>query len=250
MQARKDKLLEVNGPRVRIHDMHPFGFLDKIKGLGSYASRALVQRGIVFSGYEDERSRQDILQNFYWLREIDIGAEELVLVRGSDLAGGILREDGAYGHVGNIRSAVSKGMPLDFYLSRGLEPFVEKLGIGWHQISTPPPAIAEMFDDKYRLRCIGDELGMNHAFSPWELVPTEFSQIMQARERVLKQAQSIIPTDIVYLKVHNYDGGAGILRLNPETPEKDLRAFLEEYAHGRLTLLSFSTLILYHSRLI
>ncbi len=234
MQRRADKWMEIVKPRVRIHDMYPFGFLDKIKGLGSYASRALVQRGIVFSGYEDERSRRDIMDNFYWLRDIGIGAEELVMVRGSNITGGILKEDGAFGHVERIRNAVARGMPLDFYLSRGLEPFVEKLGIGWHQISTPQPTVAEMFDDKYRLRCIGDGLNMRKAFSPWELVPTDFEQVMKARKRVLQLAQNIIPTDIVYLKVHNYDGGAGILRLNTDTPEKDLRAFLTEYAGHNL----------------
>jgi hypothetical protein len=229
MKRRHDAWTEVERPRVRIHDMFPFGFLDKIKGLGSYASRALVQNGIVYSGYEDPDSRRDIVENHNWLREIEVGASKLVLVRGSDLVGGILKEDKALGHLDNIRAAIKAGMPLDFYLSRGLEPFVQKLGIGWDQISTPPPVIAERFDDKYRLRCMGNNLRMHQAFSPWELVDAEFDAVMQARKRVLERSQKLISTDIVYLKVHDYDGGAGIMRLNADTPLQSLRDFLEEF---------------------
>ncbi|MDF1497017.1 MAG: hypothetical protein P1P90_03070 [Patescibacteria group bacterium] len=223
--------LEIAKERVRIHDMSPFGvFLSKIKGLGSYASRALVQRGIVFSGYEDERSRSNIVANHKFLKyHAGIGAQELVLVRGNNLARALIEQDQALGCMEMIRQAVHSGMPLDFYLTRYMEYFVEKLGLGWHQISTAQPTIADMFDDKYRLRCLGDELNMRRAFSPWELVSAEFESVMQARERVLLEANAVVPTDIVYLKVHDYDGGVGIMRLNKDTPDDELREFLDEY---------------------
>lgn len=238
MQRFSDPWLEISKARVRIHDMSPFGaFLTKIKGLGSYASRALVQRGIVFTGYNSDRSGRDIMANQKFLaNHAGIGASEVVLVRGNNLAQAIMEQDQKLALLDKIRKAVASGMPLEFYLTRSMEPLVQKLGIGWHQISTALPAIASTFDDKYQLRYLGDTLNMRHAFSPWEMVPAERESVLKARERVLEAAKSVIPTDIVYMKVHDYDGGVGIKRWDADMPEHELRAFLDEYAGCSLVM--------------
>ena len=234
----QDPWLEIPKPRVRIHCMSPFGvFLDKIVGLSEYAGRAVVQNGIVYCGYVSETSRKNIVASHKMLKNrAGIGADELVMVKGENLSQSILDDRASNDYLEMIRRQVASGMPLDFYLTRNMEGFVAKLGIGWHQISTAQPAIAEMFDDKYRLRCLGDTLNMRRAFSPWELVPTEFDAVMEARERVLLEAYSRVPTDIVYLKVHDYDGGVGVLRLDPNTPKEKLGEFLDEYRGCNLVM--------------
>jgi hypothetical protein len=230
-------------PRVLIHDMFPFGFLDEIAGLGSYASRALVMRGEVFSGFEDEKTRKNIVLNHEMLKAIGIGADKLTLIRGSDLVGGIIREDNVFNHFGQIRRAVAAGMPLDFYLSRGLEPFVQKLGIGWDKISTVQPTTAAMFDDKYRLRCIGiDNPKMQQAFAAYERISLSYNKLENAydavdavRQRIIQKAMAIIPTNTVYLKAEGLDGGVGILRWDQDTPRSVVEEFLQKFAgHGLL----------------
>ncbi|MBD3281313.1 hypothetical protein GF391_01045 [Candidatus Uhrbacteria bacterium] len=213
--------------------MSPFGvFLNKIVGLSEYAGRAVVQKGKVYCGYVSETSRKNIVASHKMLKNrAGIGADELVMVRGENLSRSILEQSVSMDYPEMIRRSVADGMPLEFYLTRNMDDFVTKLGIGWHQISTAQPTIAEMFDDKYRLRCLGDTLNMRRAFSPWQYVQANLDAVREARDRVLLEAHAGVPTDIVYLKVHDYDGGVGVMRLDSDTPEEKLREFLDEY-HG------------------
>jgi len=210
--------------------MHAFGdFLtQRIPKLESYGGRVLTQTGMGFSGDTSDIGRSDVAANYEWFREIKIGLDKLFQLEGSNLIEAISR-DNSHGYMQIIREQIAQGWPLEFYLSRGMDAFLAKAEISWNQVRTPPPSIADQFDDKLNLRYLGERLEMRHAFPAWQQASTDYDAVAEARELVLKEAASVVPTDTVFLKVHDFDGGVGIFELRPETPDYLLRAFLREH---------------------
>lgn len=212
-----------------VHDMSPFGFLKGITGLAAYASRALVCPGTAVAGFANQESHRALTANFDWLRHIGIGADSLIVVPGENLRSGLLQSKGKP-LLYLISESIGSGRPLNFFLSRNMEQVVKALGLRWDAVTTAPPDIAELFDDKHYLRCLGAKLGVDRAFPAWEFVSSSYQHVKDSRKRVLAWAQdNHLPTDYVFLKAHDTDGGAGLLRWGPETSEKEVTEFCRQY---------------------
>lgn len=218
-----------------IHDMSPFHFLARLNahGLGSYPSRAMVCPGTTVTGYDDHQSFADLLENQNYLRRVGIGTDKIIPIQGTNVMDGLLRDDGSLGLV--RRSIHESGRPLRLYLTRSMEPLVTRLGLGWDDILTPEWSLAERFDDKRKLRELGLELGA-HRFVPWRfLTEKDLPHIRDIRAGIFAEADEVVPTEIVFLKRPDYDGGEGLLKWRPETPWEEVRIFLEEHLrHGVL----------------
>ncbi|MDD5726013.1 MAG: hypothetical protein PHC53_01190 [Patescibacteria group bacterium] len=212
-----------------VHDMSPFGFLKGITGLAAYASRALVCPGTAVAGFANQESCHSLTANFDWLRHIGIGADHLIVVPCENLRSGLLQPNGA-NFLPLISESIRNGRPLNFFLSRNMGTLVKALGLTWDAVTTAQPEIAEFFDDKHYLRCLGAKLGVDKAFPAWEFVSSNFKNVKDSRKRVLGWARdNHLPTEHVFLKAHDTDGGAGLLRWGPETPEKDVSEFCHQY---------------------
>ncbi|MFZ6015754.1 MAG: hypothetical protein ACOYUZ_05395 [Patescibacteria group bacterium] len=212
--------------QISIHDMSPFHFLQGISGLSAYASRALVCPGIVIAGYNSETSLESLKQSFDALRRLDVGAQELIVLQGENLMEALLRP-----HASSIMSRftffLENGWPISFFLSRDMEMLVDAIGFGWDCILTPRPDIATIYDDKHYVRCLADKLGISHAFPAWKYLSSNLEDLYATRQRILATANP--PTDTVFLKVHDFDGGEGILRWDNLTPRAKVEEFANKY---------------------
>lgn len=217
-------------PQTSVHDMSPMGYLEGIEGLSAYASRALVCPGTAVVGAVSTADKDNINANHAWLKSIGVGAEKMILVEGENLRQGILCGPIGKNHMARVIDAIFlRRQPLSLFLPRDMEPLVMALGLDWLSVLTPRPDIAKMFDDKHSVRCLAASLGMGNVFPVWEYVTSTTDDLFRACTRVLNAARSVLPTDTVYLKVHDYDGGLGILRWSPETQPEHIAAFVRKY---------------------
>ena len=208
------------------HDMSPFSFLKKIPGLPEYAGRATVCPGLTIVGCSTQAAHDNLLQNSADLGHICIGASSLLLIEGTNIGKALAAPESD--HIRQrMRFFLENGWPLSFFLSRSMEPVVEALQISWDDVLTPHPEIAELFDDKHYVRLIAKKLGLHDTFPPWAYISSNIADLYRERAKILEEAP--IPTNTVFLKVHNYDGGEGILRWTDETEPEVVRRFAKKY---------------------
>ncbi len=219
-----------------VHDMSsPFSCLEGLRahGLGSYPGRAVVFRdGVVVTGADSPRGESDIHENHQSLQKVGLGAQKVIVVPGSNLQEDLL---GDADRLAQVRRAVSQdGRPLSLYLARGMEPLLAALGVRWQDTDAASWEVASVFDDKYCCRLLGYELGLGatQAFPAWHFVQGEcdLNQLERIRAEVLQTATwKGLPTTVVVLKRHDFDGGEGILFWDDETSEAELLAYCERH---------------------
>lgn len=237
---REARAMDIRPPQTLVHDMSsPFGFLRNLRarGLDSYPSRAAVfSQGVVVTGADSGMCALDIQANHQSLQRMGIGAKELVVVPGTNLQQGLLRNPELLRHV---RHAIfERGRPLSLYLARGMEPLLAALGVRWQETDAAVWEVASLFDDKHTCRLLGRELGVTPCFPAWQFIQGECSldSLEQARAEVLCTANwRGLPTTVVALKRQDYDGGEGIFFWEKTTSASELLAYCEEHgAHGFL----------------
>ncbi len=224
-------------PETHVHDMvAPFHFLRHLRacGLGNYPARAMVCIGTTVTGADTDACRKDLLRNHEFNRRVQIGADKLVIVHGDDLMMGLIRDENL---LSRVRASIFEQLrPLRMYLSRNMDPLVKKLGLSWEDVLTPDWEIAGRFDNKLQIRMMSLALD-GGGFTPWRYVKSEDApELYQARREVLEESDLFIPTEVVFLKRPDFDGGEGIFRWDPHTPPKKLRCFLDEHAGHDLLL--------------
>lgn len=220
---------------VFVHDMlSPFGFLTGLRahGLANYPSRAMVfPGGVVVTSVDSERDTWNIKENHGSLLELGMGAERVVVVPGGNLQQGLLDSPWL---LSQIRQAVTQeGRPLSLYLARGMEPLLAALDMRWQETDAADWAIASLFDDKYRCRRLGLRLNQTMSFPAWQFLQGEcgLDELAQARDEVLGAAErSGLPTNVVVLKRHDYDGGEGIIFWDKNTGDGELLAYCAQHS--------------------
>ncbi|MBU2566828.1 hypothetical protein KKG46_04710 [Patescibacteria group bacterium] len=206
--------------------MSSFGFLKGILGLNEYAGRAIVCPGIAGVSYSTKEAHGNLTENFNDLTRVSVGASHLLLVKGENLSKALSHPDSHHARQ-RLQFFLENDWPLSLFLSRGMYPLVNALGIGWDKVLTPDPVIADQFDDKWKVRLLAQELHAYDVFPPWAYVSSSLKNLNKKRNEVLSRAT--IPTSTVFLKVHNYDGGQGILRWTQKTDPKAVESFAEQY---------------------
>ncbi len=215
--------------QVHVHCMSPFFFLRGISGLfDGYPSRAMVFPGVCATGANSVRAVEDLEACHAYLRSIELGAKRLVLVPGFSPSAGIVRSSEIQRQ---IRRYLDAGLPLDLFISRMLDRLLHRLGLKWDDTVAPNPVHANQFDDKLLAHLRFPDL-----FPAWCFVRKDPESVARARQRVLDQAEvNGLATNTVFLKVHDHDGGEGILRWGPDTDQAEVAEFVVRYiAHGFL----------------
>ena len=217
-------------PQTSVHDLSPFRFLKGIAGISAYASRALVCPGTAVVGATNETDKKNLQCNHDWLRGIGMGADDMIVVENENLRNGILCDMQHRSYMQRVSDAIyRRSQPLSLFLSRDMEPLIMSLGLDWASVLSPHPQVSEIFDDKHYLRCLATNLGMSNAFPPWEYVNNGIDDLFRSCTRVLNFARDHLPTDTVFLKVHDYDGGEGVFRWEPNVDAAKLAAFAKQH---------------------
>lgn len=223
-------------PETHIHDMSPFRFLKELMnkgGLGNYTSRAMVCLGTTVAGADTGDCRKDLYENFRHLQRAGIGTDTLLIVDGNNVA---VEHMNNRQMLGLVRASIfDRQRPLRLYLGRDMEPLIQKLGLRTDDVLTPSWSIAERFDNKHKVRQLGAELGCD-GFTPWRfLTENERGTLLDVRAELLAEAEGVLPTDVVFLKRPDFDGGEGILQWDERVTKAELDRFLDEHlAHGLL----------------
>jgi hypothetical protein len=146
---------------IRIHDlMTAFEGLS-VPGIPFYADRALVLRGtaVVKAGPIDGHLR--------YLRDVDVGATDVIRLDSDDLVGGLAGANDARAAVLDL---VRRGGRLQFFATTAKEErLLADLDLGWSHTFSAPLEVARQANDKAELRRMGERLDARRAF-PWHRI--------------------------------------------------------------------------------
>lgn len=183
---------------IRIHDLTT-GFEGlSVPGIPYYADRALVLRGtaVVTDGPIDE--------HLAYLKDVDIGANEVVRVGDERLVGGIAaREDARRLVVERARG----GSLLQFFSVTGHEErLLEALGLDWSHTFSAPLGVTREANDKAALRRLGEGLGLAGHFPRFRVCrPSDAGEVYAMVGELMRDG-----CDFVVLKRPDLASGDGM----------------------------------------
>ncbi|MFH1142578.1 MAG: hypothetical protein V1695_02595 [Candidatus Uhrbacteria bacterium] len=202
----------------------------EIDQLPAYTSRSLVRPGTAVVGAETKDNAEDIRASHGHLRQIDIGADQLVLAPGSSITKSLVSENDS---LAQVKMSLDSGRPLSLFTPR--LPFLVRqvLGLRFRDTVAINPWLAEQFDHKLLARHLP---GVGQLFSPWQKMRTDPPQFKRLFDLVLEQAAVVLETNSVMLKDPGADGGESNLLVGPETDPAELSTFLAKHGHKTLVL--------------
>jgi hypothetical protein len=123
-----------------------------------------------------------------WYREVDIAPKEVIEIPHACMFDGLKKEPAIMDY---LRARLSNGSRVQFFRPTQLEvELIQNLGLKWEDTLSSDPAIAESFY-KADLRRIGEKIGKNDAFVPYEILTANWqpSDVRAAAARVSLRAK-------------------------------------------------------------
>ena len=217
--------------QTNVDDMTPFRSRGiDIGGLANYASRSLVCPGMTVTGADTQGTRLDIEDTFAYMRQIELGADQLVVVPGGDLTRGLLRYAD---ELQQVQRSVAQGRPLSLFTPRLSFLVRQMLGLRFRDTAAIEPNLAELFDHKLSARLLPGAAGH---FTAWRSMFRNLGDFDRLRQQVLAEAAEVLETDSVMLKDPGADGGASNLLVGPGTDPAEVAQFLAEHGHKQLVI--------------
>lgn len=226
-----------------IHDMSGFGHIgDRIPGIPYYADRALLLPVDIAVVMDDGEDLDGYLE---YLRDVRIGPKRVLRVRGPKgeehkLFKGLDASPAAMGILdSHLRHG---GMIQVFCRSPGSEAFFERHLIDPRRIHSAPREIADLLNDKAKLREIASGCGLGHVILP-HVASRDPQAVMAAAKAFLADPAK----EFVVVKRTNLAGGDGFMRLGREMPKDEaedrVREYLRRQSWNELVVTSHSELL-------
>ncbi|HTK04474.1 MAG TPA: hypothetical protein VL500_02730 [Candidatus Eisenbacteria bacterium] len=223
-----------------VDDMTGFGHIrDHLPGLPFYSDRALLTPVDIAVVMDDG---EDLEAYLAYLRRVRIGPKRVLRVKGPELFKGLDADPAA---MEVLHQHLRHGGLLQvFCRTPGSEAFFERHRIEPKRVFSAPREIADLMNDKARVRQVAKDIGLDHVVLPH--VAAHDPQVVMAAVKayLAKPAREI---EYVVVKRTNLAGGDGFMRLTRDLPEAEVeervRAYLREHSWNRLTVTSHSELM-------
>jgi len=151
---------------IRIHNsmmaLPSFSF----RGIEAYSTRAMSLCGGI-TIVADCGNSDILLSAHEYLYRLGLGPDELILVRtpeNGDLYQAILNNENLCSRI--ITLIQNNGYKIEFFCTRNNieETFIHNLGLDWHDVISHPSALADIWNDKSKLRLIAQVNGLESLF--------------------------------------------------------------------------------------
>lgn len=186
MNRPEKKVIRIHNPMMALPS---FSF----NGIEAYSTRAMsLCGGITIVA---DCGNPDLLQSTHeYLRHLKLGPEELVLVRAPE--NGDLYQAIADNETWRLRIvdlAQNRGYKIEFFCTRANieETFIHSLGLDWNDVVSHPSALADVWNDKSRLRLIAAAHELEHLF-PAHCVVNNAQELERCVQQMLEQYPELV----------------------------------------------------------
>lgn len=223
-----------------VDDMTGFGHIsDHLPGLSYYSDRALLTPVDIAVVMDDG---EDLEAYLAYLRGVRIGPRRVLRVKGPELFKGLDADPDA---MEVLHAHLKRGGMLQvFCRTPGSEAFFERHRIDPRRIYSAPREIAELMNDKAKVRQVARSIGLGHVILP-HVATHDPQTVMASVKAFLAKPEREI--EYVVVKRTNLAGGDGFMRLtrglSEEEVEERVRAYMREHSWNRLTVTSHSELM-------
>lgn len=160
MSQTEKKVIRIHNPMMALP---AFTF----KGIGAYSTRAMSLCGGV-TIVADCGNPDLLLSAHEYLRSLGLGPDELILVttpENGDLYQAISDNESLRARVVDL--VKNQGHKIEFFCTRNdiEETFIDSLNLDWCDVVSHPSTLADVWNDKSRLRLIAKANGLEHLFS-------------------------------------------------------------------------------------
>lgn len=190
-----------------IHETSAFGLIGLgTPGLPWYSDRAMVVPARAVVVHDGGPS---IKEYRAWLasKEVQLGPQEVIFVRGPTLLKGLEADPGAMEKIHGLVRRYGCRLQV-FNRDDDTEEFFAKNGFGVGQIHSAPPEMARSLSNKAELRRMAEAIGQQHAF-PEHVITKNPQRVMACVNQFLSRTPDQVP--FVVLKRTDLAGGYGTI---------------------------------------